>query len=127
MFALVQYPGVNPLKISCQPRGFSLSRKILLINTRQDEAPQFLFPAVFKEFAGMGQWLHAMSDILKSLMKPKFDLFRRGVGNKPLIKMSEWKAEFRPKLIERQFRNPRATKHLVSRLPDGWQVIHQCA
>jgi hypothetical protein len=45
----------------------------------------------------------------------------------PLIKIGEGKTKFGAELIEGQLRNTRLTQHVIRRVPDRREIIHQGA
>lgn len=75
----------------------------------------------------MRQLTDRILNLLETTVEPGLQLWEEDMRNVPLIEAGEWQREFRPKLFQAHLGAASLGKHIIARLPNRGQVIHQGA
>src|SRR4051812_22790577 len=100
---------------------------MVAVHGAEQKRAEFARAAELQKIARVREFADGVLHLLEAAMEPTFQLRQRNMRNVALVKNSEWQAKFRSKLFQAHLGALRLGQHIVGRLPNGGQIIYQCA
>src|SRR5262249_50638907 len=98
---------------------------MVAMHCAEQEGAHLALTAKFKKFASVRQFANQILHLTEAAVEPNLALLEWDVRDVSIVENRKWKAKLRPELVECHLRPLSFSQHVISRVPDGRQIVHQ--